>query len=567
MTRTLPTSPAEAISLIHERVDDIPVLIELARRLHLPEILERHLGTHGQQQGLGNGWMATVWLSFILSQSDHTKYRVEPWVEQRHHTLRSLIGQEFAFSDFNDDRLGVVLRRLGQAQAWEGIEEELWKSTVAVYKLQPEAVWLDTTTASGHHEPQDGGLMQLGHSKDHRPDLAQLKLMAAVAQPSGQLMTSSVHPGNTADDLLYTPTIKRVRRILSRPGMLYVGDSKMSALSTRAELAQARDKYLVPLPHKGKNAELLPEWVERGLVSETLSEVFGEQGQSLGKGYELQRKLSVKRDGRLLSWTERVVVFRSEAFATAAAEALDKRIAKAREQLMALTPAPGRGRRQFQEEPSLLLAIDEVLRRHGLEELLDVHWERRPEPLGGAKTTARYQISSIVPRQERVEEHKARLGWRAYVTNAPQGELSLPQAVVLYRHGWSGERDFHLLKDLPLGISPLQVRNDDQIVGLTCLLTIALRLLTLIQIQVRESLEREGRKLAGLYEGNPGRATDNPTGLRLLRAIARAQVTLTRVELPDRAFLHLTPLPPLLQQILQLLGLPSSIYERLIDSS
>jgi transposase len=361
--------------------------------------------------------------------------------------------------------------------------------------------------------------------------------------------------------------IKRVRRILSRPGMLYVGDSKMSALSTRAEVAQAKDRYLVPLPHKGKSAELLPEWVERGLRSEKLQEVFDEQGQRLGKGYELQRTLSAQLGERKLSWTERVVVFRSEAFAEAASEALEKHIAKAREQLLCLTPAPGRGRRQFQEVPSLLLAIDEVLGRHGLEELLDVRWDLRSSPSGGVKTTARYQISSIVPRQERLEEHKARLGWRAYVTNAPQGELSLPQAMVLYRHGWSGERDFHLLKDLPLGISPLHVRNDDQIVGLTCLLTLALRLLTLIQIQVRESLAREGRKLAGLYEGNPGRATDKPTGLRLLRAIARAQVTLTRVELPDRAFLHLTPLPPLLQQILQLLGLSSFTYERLIDSS
>ncbi len=43
------------------------------------------------------------------------------------------------------------------------------------------------------------------------------------------------------------------------------------------------------------------------------------------------------------------------------------------------------------------------------------------------------------------------------------------------------ENTFHLLKDRPLGISPLYVRNDDQITGLTRLLTLALRILTLIQ--------------------------------------------------------------------------------------
>lgn len=43
--------------------------------------------------------------------------------------------------------------------------------------------------------------------------------------------------------------------------------------------------------------------------------------------------------------------------------------------------------------------------------------------------------------------------------------MSLAQAVVHYRSGWCLERDFHLLEDHPLGISPLYVRRDDQIIG------------------------------------------------------------------------------------------------------
>ena len=52
--------------------------------------------------------------------------------------------------------------------------------------------------------------MQLGHSKDHRPDLAQFKLMAAAAEPTGQLIATTVHPGDAADDPLYLPLIERV---------------------------------------------------------------------------------------------------------------------------------------------------------------------------------------------------------------------------------------------------------------------------------------------------------------------------------------------------------------------
>ncbi len=55
-----------AVTLIHERVDDIPLLIGLAHRLKLPEVLDRHLGAHPLHQGLSNGTLATVWIAFIL---------------------------------------------------------------------------------------------------------------------------------------------------------------------------------------------------------------------------------------------------------------------------------------------------------------------------------------------------------------------------------------------------------------------------------------------------------------------------------------------------------------------
>jgi transposase len=567
--------PREPVSLIHERVDDLPVIIEFAKRIGLPEILERHLGTHGNQKGLGNGALAVGWLAFILSQGDHAKYKVEPWVEQHLQTLQRLLGEEFRSSDFNDDRLATVLRRLGDDGRMAAIEDALWHKSVAVYDFAPSAVWVDSTTAYGHHEPQPGGLMQNGHSKDHRPDLAQLKLMVAVAQPMAQLMASQIHPGNAADDPLYVPLIKRVREMIGRSGMLYVGDSKMAALSSRAEIVRAKDKYLVPLPLTGKTAELLEGWRERALAEPQLTApLFGEDGKKLGIGYELTRQLNAKLDGRRVSWTERVLVVRSDSFAEAAADTLSRRLEQATEQIRALTPDPGRGRRQFHDSGALEKAIDKVLKQHRVEGLLRVRFEPEERSSSSvAKRTAngerpvRLQITAVLRQEARIAEHEQRLGWRAYGTNARVVALSLEGAVRMYRQGWAGERGFHILKAAPLGISPLHVRCDEQIAGLTYLLTLAQRLLTLIQFHARETLRREKQTLAGLYEGNPGRSTAAPTGLRLLRAIAAAQVTLTRVDLDESSFLHLTPLPPLLVRILELLDLPTSIYERLSDTS
>ena len=67
------------------------------------------------------------------------------------------------------------------------------------------------------------------------------------------------------------------------------------------------------------------------------------------------------------------------------------------------------------------------------------------------------------------------------------------------------ERLFHLFKDQPLGIRPFYVRRDDQIQGLTHLVTLALRVLMLFEVLVRRGQEQSGEKLHGAVS-RPGEA-------------------------------------------------------------
>ena len=153
------------------------------------------------------------------------------------------------------------------------------------------------------------------------------------------------------------------------------------------------------------------------------------------------------------------------------------------------------------------------------------------------------------------------------MTTLPREEHPLQACVLIYNGGWSLERDFHLLKDVPLGIRPLYVREEDQVIGLTRLLTIALRLLTFLELRVRASLEESQEELSGLYEGQPKRKTGRPTGTRLLKAIARMEITLTCVTTRDEFGWQLSVLPPLLVRILTLAGLSLSVYTDLEDNS
>src|SRR5207302_2491716 len=111
-----------------------------------------------------------------------------------------------------------------------------------------------------------------------------------------------------------------------------------------------------------------------------------------------------------------------------------------------------------------------------------------------------------------------RLGWRVYVTNHPRPTLSLEQVVLAYREEYLVERGFGRLKGKPLSLSPMYVQSDQRATGLVRLLSIGLRVLTLLEFSVRQGLADTKATAAGLYAGNPKRTTNRPTAEALLGA-------------------------------------------------
>ena len=138
-----------------------------------------------------------------------------------------------------------LLRRLSRASTWQAIETELGRNIIRVYDLQPERVRLDTTTVSGHHAGGAESLFQFGHSKDD-PSLRQVKVMVAALDPLGLPVATQVVAGHRADDPLYIPAVDQVLKIIDGIGLLFVGDSKMSALGIRAHIQHAGHHYLCP---------------------------------------------------------------------------------------------------------------------------------------------------------------------------------------------------------------------------------------------------------------------------------------------------------------------------------
>src|SRR5712692_2098230 len=564
-------------TILTERVDDMPLLLEHRQRMGLPTLFDTHFPTHGNWTGLSLGWVSTIWLSSILSRGDHRMVHVEPWVSQRLYTLGATTGQTVTRVDFTDDRLEMVLRRLSDDTRWAACASALNQQTVRVYDLQAQRVHVDSTSASAYATVSEEGLFQFGHSKDHRPDLPQVKVMQAVLDPLGLPLATDVVSGERADDPLYVPCIRRVQASLGRHGLLYVGDCKMASRDTRAFLAAQGDFYLCPLPAvqlaEGELDQALEAvWSGAQTLSPVVRARHDGKPERIAEGYDYGVPMRLEVAGALQSWTERRLVVRSVRQAQASERALRARVATAMAAVEALNQC-GRGKKRFEEVSALRQAAVTIVQRYGVEEFLWLRFHQHATPRvvrayrGRPTRVEEDRQATVEVRVDEVAREAAvrRWGWRVYSTNQPREQLSLAQAVLAYRSEYLVERSLGRLKGCPLSLTPMYVQRDDHATGLIRLLSIALRVLTLLEFVGRRQLAAAGGKLAGLYAGNPRRETVRPTAERLLEAFR--DITLTIMEGPQQTDRHLTALSPLQQRILGILGFPLALYTRLCTVS
>jgi transposase len=312
---------------------------------------------------------------------------------------------------------------------------------VRVYDLHCERMHVDSTTASSYATVNEVGLFQFGHSKDHRPDLPQVKVMQAVLDPLGMPLATDVVSGACADDPLYLPCIEQLQESLGRRGLLYVGDCKMAARETRAFIASRGDDYLCPLPQVQRADGELDEALEaiwsgeQPLIAVTRARQEGKP-ELIAEGYERQVPMSPEIEGEDRSWSERRLVVRSLRHAQSAEAALRGRVAKAKAQVEALN-VRGRGRKRYEDIETLRQATHEIIQRHGVAEFLWLRYDqhhttrqlRAYRDRAAQQREDRQATVEVRVDEDAVESAVRRLGWRVYGTNQPTEQLSCEQAV------------------------------------------------------------------------------------------------------------------------------------------
>ena len=282
-----------------------------------------------------------IWLGYILSEGDHRKVgSAESGSRQRRTAIEQVCGLQLRETDFTDDRLGIVLRKLSDSSIWQGIESELSRQNHSASISYRASVWrLDATTVSSYRLVSESGLFQFGHCKDD-PSLPHLTAMLGSLEPLGMPLATHVVSGEQADDGLYLPIFEQVRQSFETQGLLWVGGLQDGCAShSGLQIHQHQHYYLTPLARVGKVPQLLVERLTDALSSQSprvrvkRPDKKG-QLQEIASGYECSRMQQMElADGITIEWTERVLLVHSPAHARQQQRGLERRLQRATEKV------------------------------------------------------------------------------------------------------------------------------------------------------------------------------------------------------------------------------------------
>jgi transposase len=295
-----------------------------------------------------------------------------------------------------------------------------------------------------------------------------------------------------------------------------------------------------------------------------------ETADPVAPGFAYTVELSaVDQAGQPHPWQERRLVVRSLALAARQEQSVRQRVARAVMESNALDERQ-QGKPLVPDETAASQAVAAIMAHHRVEGLVTVtlrtdvyeHVKRRygtrPATTGRRERVRVHAASAEAPLADAVR----RLGWRVYATHHTAEEVSLAQGVAAYRSEYLNEQGFGRLKGRALSLTPLFLQYDHRGMGLLCLLSIALRVLVLMQCVVRRNLQHAGATLKGIYPGQPGRQTTQPT-TEMMLSVFRG-VTLSHIKIEGKLHEHLTPLNAVQKRILALLEIPLESYDELV---
>ena len=558
---------APVITIGH--VGSIPLILHTLRITGFIDLLNESFPIHKNWEGLPIGETVAIWICYLLTQHDHRMCKVEGWIRSRIRIFSVFFKRPIFPKYFTDDRLSRILDKFSNSEDWNKFEIKFNESFIRVYGVEMESIRIDMTTANSGGMVTKDGILQFGNSKDD-PTRPQIKIALATLDPLGIPLTVSVVPGNSADDPLYVPIMERVFKSVKKEGLLFLGDCKMGAILTRCFVANNRSYYACPLSEVSHSSQETLNAIHRFSASNgSFTPVFREyedgEIKCIAEGFEETVVRSAEYDKKIIYWPERLVYAKSFAHGQKELANFESRIEHASEDLLRMNKR-GRGRKVYKSLTEVEEKVVSVLKRYQVQEVLSVTIEEALITETKRKYGNKPQKvieSSLFHVTPHIKESayliaKELFGWRVFATNKPREDLSFENVVLSYREQFIIEHQFNRLKGVCLSLTPIYIQKGNRIDGLVKLLTLALKIIGLIEIPIHDSINKRGKPLDGLYDYNPKRALNKPKAERILEFFD--EIYLSTVEVGDTVYHTITGVSAQHREILDLMGIDIEAY-------
>lgn len=550
------------------RIAALPILEHFLSRLRLREFLRDHLPREHGRTRVPTATALLVLLRNLLI-SREPLYGVGEWAARHEPTLLGLSEpQVFAL---NDDRIGRALDRLFDANI-PALVLTVVAHAVREFDVSLDELHNDSTTITFHGDYESAerertlrGRLRLavtwGHNKDHRPDLKQLLYILTVTGDGAVPVQFRVESGNATDDHSHQGTWDLLCQLTGRRDFLYIADCKLATTENMAYLHQRGGRFLTVLPRTRSEDVAFRTAVVRGEVQwRWIYDKYDDEGQLVDR-FSIYEPTSQTAEGYRLMW------YHSTRKAELDAEARLSRLEKALKRLDELRAKLASPRTRYRSQAKVAEAVEGVLQECDVrawvtvqieEQVLEKYrQERRGRP--GEKTRyVREEKRRFALRHrielERLDEEARCDGIFPLVSN--DRALTERDLLLVYKQQPALERRFEHLKT-DFVVAPVYLKEVSRIQALLCVYFFVLLVESLLERELRRTMERKGIESLPLYPER--RACRRPTARKVIDLYEDAQRhTLKAGRRPPEVFS--TELTWLQRRILRLLGIPKA-YE------
>lgn len=533
-------SKAVSINVLHPGA--APIAISLARLAGIRETVDQFTGWSPDSKSTSPGILVETLVSAVLCGC-RPIYKVESFWENKAVEI-FYPGENITATQLHDDAYARMLDKLAQTDC-QRLFETVCLTMLQHHSLDIGLTHSDTTSVSveGDYETtitevgadQETFKIAYGHSKDHRPDLKQLKLGLSVQQ-DGLPLSGELLSGNKSDQVWNPEAVCGLSDLLEKSGYkntIFLADCALISTSSLLRLANEDIHFISRLPETFGLAEALKEEAWNSKLWEDLGYLVEDPDAKSAyyKAWQTVREIEGKEFG--------FVVVHSSALEQRKEKTLLRGLERTEQELR--KKSAELAKQEYACEPDARRAgvkLQEIVEKAGFDGCLYLRKEtlsryaKRGRPRQGEVPEIQEvwyaEVRITGPNEKILEDKKHRASTFVLVYRLPTA-LSAEEIVRNYKNQDKVEQGFKFLKQ-PLYLGAVYTKKPERVEALGYIFLLVLLLAKYLEHRVRISMARAGEALKV-----GGQKVQRPSAKTLLEILSLMTVLLIggQLILPD----------------------------------